>query len=274
MMTEEFLVTLSQLKLEYSITIFGTVFPINPLQLCIDSFAIITTVVDMFSFIEVFKVTLADVVLLMMAVTYYMVSLTYVMTHYIHGYRPKDIYKMIQEVDLSMNATLLKEKDLTLTAITGLFCLLVVFICTQFCVLGTRDLIDLLTIPVSFEILSVVVMKHLIIKRLRHIRTAEDFLERTEDVILYTRQLLDLNEKLNNTYGWLLTTFISSCIQTSLNIIFFYWVIYGVGKEIDWTMKEYYPIIAIQSISYVAICIVLNIFSSMTAEEVKQYLLQ
>lgn len=81
------------------------------------------------------------------------------------------------------------------------------------------DLFNLCTIPLSFYNISFVIMMHLVI----HIRTAEDFVQRPEHVILLVT---------NNT---------TTCFQISLNNIFLCWAVYGAGKQVQGFVREVLP---------------------------------
>lgn len=121
MLTEEFVVRLSQLKLEYPVSLFGKIYHINPLQLLNDTILIILTLRDCIIFIEWMQVTIHGLVMSLAVVSVYMTVVSYIVNHYTDEYLPKDVCKRIQEIGLVMNTSLGNEKDFILTAIIGSF---------------------------------------------------------------------------------------------------------------------------------------------------------
>lgn len=144
------------------------------------------------------------------------------------------VYSSIEAVDKKISAELNQNGDWFLLSMATLKILLVI---TMFVLSLLRgfELFDCLyftMIPVRFDLISVAMMKQMIVKRLRYIRSEEELMERIEDTISISRLLLELNFKLTETYGWLANVVAIYTLQTLLFYLYAVWAVYGAGLKL------------------------------------------
>lgn len=158
--------------------------------------------------------------------------------------------------------------DKTLVMMTGLFIWLIGSRCTLFYLTGANHHMLLCNIPICYEILRVTVVKRLISKGLRHIRTSVEYMDRVEDTVVHTRKLLKCNIKLNETVQSLAGGHLIYTLFVVLHYIHGVWLIYGTGLEIPGAYANHLLSSVQAFVTLLLFGVVLAMTSSSVADEV------
>lgn len=210
-----------------------------------------------------------------------MVNLTYLSTHCLTtslllGYvldrdDYRAIFKRIRDIGHSMNSKLEQQSDWELLLLVCSSFLMISSIVIFIRVQSKTDVILFLLVPIEIEVMCLVVTKYLIAKRLRYIRSSEEYLRRIEDTISHTRQLLQCNSKLNKSFELLGTAIAIFTFNIVQCICYTMFAIHGAGIKMPEAMENRLIEMTVGFANIIVIIILFAWSSTLIADEVSSY---
>lgn len=144
----------------------------------------------------------------------------------------KDIYHRIQEIGISLNCRLSLKKDWMLLLAVSSHTLFTICILWNAYLSQYFNTVLIQVIRISFEIMSMILTKYLIGKRICYIRSSDEYLDLIEETISHTRKLLKCNKELNEGFKNLATTFVIYNFMLFQSYSYTLLAIHVVGNEI------------------------------------------
>lgn len=237
MFSEEAIVRLVQSNVEYRLHFLGTHVCIRPLKLTTSTIVSIALVSHFTSYATMFPTTIIGLVSYILFISIWVLIMAFLKTNLFDDEERETDYQNFCQIDSGMNTEMPQRTDWTLLVIAGLNILLVVSVSVVVYVRGMDPLefTWFSTNPIFYKIILLAMMKHLVLKRLKYIRTAEEFMDRIEDTISLTRRLLDFNKRLNYKYGLLSSTFAVYTFQVLLHYFYSIWAVHGANMIIPYS---------------------------------------
>lgn len=180
------------------------------------------------------------------------------------------VYKATVEVDAQMNANIVAQRDWLLVLMAALYpCLTGSLTANTFLGEDSRYNIPYCIMSmICSSVLTVAINKYLISKRLKHLRTADAFVDRAEDTILISRRLLDLDKTLNSTYAPLAAVSVIYTFQDLLMTLYSIWTTYGAHMVLLYDPFGVYGFCTLFVVFECVVGVALAYSSSIIADEV------
>lgn len=269
-MNEENVLRVFQFDLEYSIHILGKTKSIRPIRTVIGFLVAIALWAHFNVFFAMPVDTIWNFVVYLLAITVWFMFVTYLTTHFRESDRFQQIYDAILATDVQMNTSIANQTDWMLQGLASIDLMAAVLTTTFIFGRGFKneDIPFFSFIPFCHQIIEVIVLKYLISKRLRIIRSAEEFMERVEDTIVFTRRLLECNTRLNTAYCRSATAFTAFTCQLALQLLYTMWVVYVAGVETMFDSMSHPVHVTILCCTICSVATLLASFSTLVNNEV------
>lgn len=268
MVSEKLLMKFFLFEIKYDISYKGVKFVIHPVLIINNLIVMLSMSLHLNMLVIVMSKTMGYLIILLSALPMLCIFVKYMVKTFLKEETAKAVYKDITDHDAEIGLLTDERSDWLMLALLGVYPLMSLLSTYMLYVAEELDLKHLVakygTMVTKLNIYALVIVKHVIVKRLINIESMEDI----GKVILNTRLAFNWNNRINHSFRMQATLYAIHIFMYGLHVYHSMWAIHVVKLQVPGAHENYIVPSVFESMGNILILYLLCYFDSLVTDQV------